>query len=322
MSFSSEVKKELLGLNIENKCCEKGFLFGMLQGASDLVLSKNNTRIIVKSYLLPAIQKTMQIIKNNYNVETIIKYGDVDHLNKKRYYYLEIKNQLDSIIKEYFLNPFALIKSDCRILENDCCKNAFLRALFISRGSINDPRKNCYHLEITCHRSDLAILVKEILANNEIESKIRERKNNYVVYVKKSECISNTLALIGAASGVFYFEDSRIVRDLSNMANRMTNCDIANVKKSTESARKQLKAIEYIRKKGYFGKMPLRLQTMALMREEYPDSTLEELAEYSDNFFGKSLTKSGISHCLRSLVNYYVELNSKEMTKKVNQLND
>ena len=86
MSFSSEVKKELLGLNIENKCCEKGFLFGMLQGASDLVLSKNNTRIIVKSYLLPAIQKAMQIIKNNYNVETIIKYGDVDHLNKKRYY--------------------------------------------------------------------------------------------------------------------------------------------------------------------------------------------------------------------------------------------
>jgi DNA-binding transcriptional regulator WhiA len=58
--------------------------------------------------------------------------------------------------------------------------------------------------------------------------------------------------------------------------------------------------------------MPARLQTIALLREEYPDSSLEELSFYSDNLFGKKLSKSGISHCMRALMNYYKDLIGKE----------
>ena len=110
---------------------------------------------------------------------------------------------------------------------------------------------------------------------------------------------------MGASSGVFYFEDSRIVRDISNMANRMANCDIANVKKSTDTAQKQLRAIEYIKKTGYFYKMSLRLQTIATMREDYPDKV-----------FGKRLSKSGISHCLKALMNQYEEILKENNNKK------
>lgn len=60
--------------------------------------------------------------------------------------------------------------------------------------------------------------------------KLENEKTTMFVY-QKSEEISACLAYIGASSGVFYFEDSRIVRDIANMANRMTNCDIANLKK-------------------------------------------------------------------------------------------
>ena len=54
-----------------------------------------------------------------------------------------------------------------------------------------------------------------------------------------------------------------------------------------------------------FDKMSIRLQTAAQLREEYPDSSLEELALYSSNIFGKSLSKSGVSHCLKDLMQYY-----------------
>ena len=74
----------------------------------------------------------------------------------------------------------------------------------------------------------------------------------------------------------------------------------------------QLEAIEYIRSRGHFEKMPVRLQTIALLREEYPDSSLEELSYYSDNLFGKKLSKSGISHCMRALMTYYHDLKRKE----------
>ena len=88
------------------------------------------------------------------------------------------------------------------------------------------------------------------------------------------------------------------------------------LKKSSVTANKQLKAIKYIRKMGYFNKMPVRLQTISIMREEYPDSTLDELSAFSDNYFGKTLTKSGVSHCLRSLMQFYYELASKNSVTK------
>ena len=41
-------------------------------------------------------------------------------------------------------------------------------------------------------------------------------------------------------------------------------------------------------------------------------SSNEELAEFSSNVFGKELSKSGISHCFKSLMDYYKNL-LKEM---------
>lgn len=316
MSFASEVKKELLGIKDISIQEERAVILGILQSCSELVISKEGTKIILKSYILLAIQKTMQCIKSIYKhmaneIMTEIEYGTDQNINKKRYYYLHIRGNISQLIEDFSLMPFDTIDQNHPFLENDSCKAAFIRGLFIAKGSINDPRKNNYHFEITCRSQDIANLIKEILLQNEIETKVIEKKDAYVAYVKKSESISSCLAYIGASSGVFYFEDSRIVRDISNMANRMANCDIANVKKSAETANKQLHAIHYIRKMGYFNKMPVRLQTMAMMREEYPSSSLEELSEFSDNYFGKPLSKSGISHCLRSLIQYYEEIHSK-----------
>lgn len=317
MSFASEVKKELLSIEDSSNCCKVAMLFGILQNSSDIVFNRNGIKIVVKSHILSVIQQLKTFLSKKYNVETLVKYGNENNINKLRYYYLDVTGDTNQIIEDFYLSPISEINSSLPIIKKECCKSAFLRGMFISKGSINDPRKNCYHLEITCKNFEQANLVKYIFNTNEIDAKIRERKNSYVVYIKKSEEISNTLALIGAASGVFYFEDSRIIRDISNQANRQTNCDIANVIKSTEAANKQLLAIEYIREHGQFNKMPARLQTMAIMREDYPEATLKDLSDYSDNYFGKTLSKSGISHCLKSLVQFYEELYYKNAVSKI-----
>ena len=66
-----------------------------------------------------------------------------------------------------------------------------------------------------------------------------------------------------------------------------------------------------------FEKMPVRLQTISRLREDYPESSLEELAIYSENAFGKQMSKSGISHCLKDLMDYYNNL-VKSHSKKQN----
>ena len=312
MSFASEVKKELLNEEIENDCCKKALLYGLLQGSSEIVITSSGLKIIVKTTLINVIKVMSSILKELYSVNIGMSYKDEVSLRKRRFYYLEIIDHADEIINDFKLMPFTHLSRSDDIVLKECCKRAFLRGLFISKGSINDPRKYCYHFEISSVKENVIKFATRLFKSKGINIHNTERRGQYVFYVKKSEDISSCLAAIGAKSGVFYFEDQRIVRDVSNMANRMANCDIANEIKCAKSCDEQLDAINYIREKGKFEEMPVRLQTIALLREEYPDSSFEELSFYSDNLFGKTLSKSGISHCMRALMNYYKDLIRKE----------
>ena len=312
MSFASEVKKELLNISSLDECCKKAVLYGLLQGNSEIMITSSGLKIVVKSTILNVLKIMITLLKELYNVKIGMSYKDEISLRKRRFYYLEIIDHADDIISDFKLMPFTHLSRSDAIIENACCKSSFLRGLFIAKGSINDPRKNCYHFEISSSKDNLIRFAARLFKSKGINVSIMERRNQSVLYVKRSEDISSCLAIIGASSGVFYFEDQRIVRDVNNMANRMTNCDIANEIRCAKSCDEQLSAIEYIRSVGQFERMPVRLQTIALLREEYPDSSLEELSYYSENIFGKRLSKSGISHCMRALMNYYHDLIRKE----------
>ena len=312
MSFASEVKKELLNISSLESCCKKALLYGLLQGNSEIVITSGGFKIVVKSTILNVLKIMIPLLKELYNVNIGMSYKDEVSLRKRRFYYLEIIDHADNIISDFKLMPFTHLSRSDEIIAKQCCKSAFLRGLFIAKGSINDPRKNCYHFEISSAKDNVIRFAARLFKSKGINVSIMERRNQYVLYVKKSEDISSCLAIIGAASGVFYFEDQRIVRDVNNMANRMTNCDIANEIRCTKSCDEQLEAIEYIREKGFFDKLPTRLQTIALLREQYPDSSYDELSYYSDNLFGKKLSKSGISHCMRDLMAFYREILNKE----------
>ena len=312
MSFASEVKKELLNISSLDECCKKAVLYGLLQGNSEIMITSSGLKIVVKSTILNVLKIMIPLLKELYNVNIGMSYKDEISLRKRRFYYLEIIDHADDIISDFKLMPFTHLSRSDAIIENACCKSSFLRGLFIAKGSINDPRKNCYHFEISSSKDNLIRFAARLFKSKGINVSIMERRNQSVLYVKRSEDISSCLAIIGASSGVFYFEDQRIVRDVNNMANRMTNCDIANEIRCAKSCDEQLSAIEYIRSVGQFERMPVILQTIALLREEYPDSSLEELSYYSENIFGKRLSKSGISHCMRALMNYYHDLIRKE----------
>lgn len=312
MSFASEVKKEILTIT-ENKKEQIAFTFGALQGLSSIVLSSSGIKLQIKSPVLNIIKKIVPLLKEQFNIKTQIGFADeVVVKNKRRYYYYEITEHAMEVIEFYKLMMTDEIDMENELIQTPSTKEAFIRGIFASKGSINDPRKECYHLELVTKKYDLAFVIQQILGEKGINANIVSRRGLYITYIKKSEWISEFLAFIGASSGVFYFEDYRIYRDSANMANRMANCDIANERKCLENCNKQLQAIEYIRNSNLFEKMPLRLQTVSKLREEYPESSLEELSLYSENIFGKQMSKSGISHCFRDLMEYYKNIINKK----------
>ena len=304
MSFATEVKKELLNLDI-TPCCKNALIAGILQGNGEIVLANGKMFLHVTSFMPSVIRYIAPFIKSKFDIQTQTSFLEKTNINKKRIYLLEVIDNAKEVIDTYHLFPFDTITSDDELLENDCCKRSFIIGCFISKGSINDPRKSDYHLEITFKKPEMAVMVSQILQENDIETKITSRKNQTMIYIKKSEIISNFLAYMGANSGVLQFEDLRIMRDLNNTVNRMMNCDISNGKKSLDCCNKQLIAIKYLREHQLDKKLTVRLQDAMRLREEYPDCTLAELSDYSANILGKHLSKSGISHCLNEIMKYY-----------------
>ena len=121
---------------------------------------------------------------------------------------------------------------------------------FLSKDySVNSPVTSNYHLEIALNSENYAKWLAKLFAkykNSNIEPKITQRRDEYVIYFKKSDQISNFLIMIGAVSSCLDFEDVRANRDLMNNANRLTNMDTANMKRTIETGSRQAEEIALI----------------------------------------------------------------------------
>lgn len=182
------------------------------------------------------------------------------------------------------------------ILKNLCCKKSFLRAAFLSGGSISDPEKT-YHLEISTHNKSCAELIQKLLAQYQINVKIIVRKGSYVAYIKEGEHIVDFLNVIGAHNALMELENVRILKDMRNSVNRIVNCETANLEKTVNASVRQMENIRFIQNTIGIDKLPENLIEIANLRLEYSEASLKELGE----MLHPKLGKSGVNHRLRKL---------------------
>ncbi len=314
MSFAREVKKELLNMN-NLECCVHAQIAGIIHSLAEIGIALGGMNITFKSPINGIIRYILPYMKHHYQLEGELSYRTESGLKKQKYYYLKYEKVDTSIIEKYHLLPLDSYEITDALLENECCTSAFVRGCFIAKGSINDPKKSNYHLEIIFKKIETASLVLNILKDNAINASIINKKNQYLLYIKKAEEISRFLAYIEATEAVFEFENSRILRDYYNNVNRTINCDIANGNRSMQYCEKQKEAIDYLEKHDLVSKLSNRLQDAINLRKEYPDSSLSELSELSSNVLGKEMSKSGISHCMREIMKvyeFYISKGNKE----------
>ena len=182
------------------------------------------------------------------------------------------------------------------VVQNACCRRAFIRGAFLASGSISDPEK-FYHFEITCSSMAKAEQLKGIIAAFDMEPKIVLRKKYYVVYIKEGNQIVDILNVMEAPVSLMEFENIRILREMRGNVNRQVNCETANINKTVSAAVKQMEDIRYIQDTIGLEGLPEGLQDMARIRLERPEATLKELGEALEPPVGKS----GVNHRLRKL---------------------
>ena len=214
-------------------------------------------------------------------------------LNRNNVYLLEINDNVTNILDDldlvYHNNLKNIIRSDRRI-------KSFLSGCFLGCGSVNDPIKTNYHLEMAFQDESFAKEVVRLVERLYMNPKLIKRRNLYVVYLKRAQEIADFIASIGATNCYLDFENYRMTRDFYNSDNRLANCDIANAVRTNMAALSQLEDIGVIKNSIGIEVLPNDLQVLCNLRLENQESSLRELATLFSEKTNKAITKSGINH--------------------------
>ncbi len=147
------------------------------------------------------------------------------------------------------------------------------------------------------HDFEYAESLKEMINGYGLNSKVIQRKNNFIVYLKEGDQIVDILNIIGAHNALLNLENVRIVKDVRNKVNRLVNCETANLNKTVEAALRQMGNIEYILNTSGLSYLPENLREIAEIRLEHSEASLAELGKMLNPPVGKS----GVNHRLRKI---------------------
>ena len=296
MSFSNDVKNELSRLETNEVCCDKAELLGVLRMSGAIVIRGMNIGIHFSTENAALARRVLQILKNNYQVQTEVVITRSRRLKKNNRYQVRVlpAPQVNIAMTELQLLS---MESDLKnpILTKQCCKRAFLRGAFLGGGSISRPSSD-YHLEMVTGNEDFAHSIIKVMHTFSMKAKLTDRKNDFIVYLKDGESITNFLRVIGAHNSMMEFEGVRVLKEMRNNVNRRVNCETANLGKVVKAAVRQVNCIKFIDEHMGLSELPEALQETARLRLEYPEASLNELVEYSGG-----IGKSGINHRLKKL---------------------
>ncbi len=291
MSFSAKVKEELANVWSNHRHCRKAELVGLFHYGGQIGRLESDCYAIgFHSENAEVLKKGFTLLSKAFNIK-----ADQNMSEAQLFSFLK---QVNTIEKETLEN----------ITNQSCCKRAFIRGAFLAIGSMSDPEKG-YHLEFVCEEEEQAKLLHNVIASFEIETKIMERKDHYVVYMKEGSAIVDLLNVMEAHISLMELENLRILKEMRNSINRRVNCETANINKTVSAAAKQVEDIRYIEAQKGLSSLPDTLYEMALVRLEHPDAALKELGE----LLVPPVGKSGVNHRLRKISEYAEKLREKDV---------
>ena len=185
------------------------------------------------------------------------------------------------------------------LLEENGCREAFLRGAFLAGGSVTDPAKN-YHMELSTAHYSVSRECAAMLSDLGFPPREIARGGNYVLYYKRSEMIEDLLSTIGATNASMRIMQAKVEKSMTNAINRKVNCDAANVDKTVAAAQAQLEAIRRIDREYGLDTLPEPLQQAALLRFANPEVSLTDLAKLSY----PPVSRSTLSYRLKKLMEY------------------
>ncbi|MBR1591829.1 MAG: DNA-binding protein WhiA [Ruminococcus sp.] len=289
MSFSGDVRREICSY-INDKDKKFACLYGMLLFGRRLSREKISFRTESRT----SAETFVMLFKS-------VMHRDINFKEKRRrdgsvLYSFDIYDSdiLDKVFWTYHFSENER-SIDCETMSTGSL-GVFTAGVFLACGSVNDPNKE-YHLEFISPCESLADELVSLLKDIGVNAKTAVRRNQYVVYVKGSESIEDTLTFIGAPQCTLEIMNVKIYKDVRNKANRITNCDSANIDKVINAAMKQTEDIKLIISTNGIESLNSELREVALMRLENVGMSLKDIGEN----LSEPISRSGVNHRFKKI---------------------
>ncbi len=313
MSFKDNARRELLGMLPSSKDEIIAFLSALSKvcGSIEIVKKRLNLCLQLDSY-----EEGVQVVdlfKKIYPAEFELSLDKAKSGVKQG---CEVcKLQVPVGFTKQALQDFGLMRINSdeylnfvegieqELVRSEGCKIAYFKGLFLGCGSVYVPsganqteKRDGYHFELQLDDELFADDVMELLSDLRINTRMSDRGEHKLIYVKDKDDIVKILAKLDLVDSVLTLQGIINDRETANSLNRAVICETANLDKTFAAASKHLLAIGELKNRDQFDSLAQSLKETADARAEHPEATLQELAEIL------GVSKSCLNHRLRKIV--------------------
>lgn len=286
VSFSSQLKTELCKIK-PTGCCRLAETYGLLLFGRSFCKED----ISIRTANADTAEMYSSLLKVCFSVHTVTETVNGWHT-------VSVPGEGD---RERIVNHFTGGESDWifnpKHVKRTCCRQAFIRGAFLSSGSMNDPEKS-YHLEFAVKDPTLSFAFAAFLELCGYKPKTSTRKSVTALYYNNSTDIEELLGTMGAMNVTLELMETKVVKDMRNKLNRVTNFETSNITKTVNAAVAQNEAIRFLEDNNLLGLLPEELYEVAILRKNNPDASLSDLCSLCNG----TISRSGMNHRLKKII--------------------
>jgi DNA-binding protein WhiA len=291
MTFSSDLKKELTSMPATT-----GTLMALVRMNGSLSLGQN-LHLSIRTENSAIAQYIYTALNELFEVRAELQVYQKSNLSKNRVYDIFLDENVADLLDELSMSDSLMLDSGVPeiVKEDQILQADYLRGAFLSSGFISNIDKPNYQLMIRNVYQEHAYDLAQLMENFGLEGKVSEQRGRYLSYLTHAEEIADFITLIGAMSSRLQFENQKIVHEMRCLANRQSNFQSANIKRTVNASQEIIQAIQLLDKKD---ELPPDLLSLAQLRIDNPEASLTELGQLHDPV----LSKSAVNHRLRKIL--------------------
>ena len=305
--FSQIVRDEMARSPIPDcQYCIKAELSAIFHVAGSIhIAGQHKLSLSLSTESAGVARRVVRLLKGSYDLESEVMVQQIEKLGKLHRYQLMIASQPGLIEMLYDLGMLTRDHSldgniKPELLRKNCCRASFLKGTFIAGGSVTDPQKKTYHLEMVTHNEEFANGLVYLMNLQGMKAKVGVRKDQFLAYLKDSSAIVRFFSLVDAHTAVIKLEEVKVIKGMRGEVNRIVNCETANLGKTLNAAWEQVEMINQMMGHSGLQKLPANLKKTAELRLAYPEASLQELGECHS----PPISKSAVNHRLRQIREY------------------